>query len=308
MKDNNAIDELFREVISPAEFSPSDKVWDSIEKNLDAKSPAGNAKKFNYKLVAGVAAISLLAVLIAYNYNSSKNKITTADNTSHKMAEVKESKDAAVTQAPIVNNSTSKVNTESKSANGTVNDSPKENVFKSYKSPDVKVYPDGSSEEIPGLNDRQEMVIKTKPVSTLSADKKDNSDDAILMLPYYSSQNEKQTTATTPSVKNEITEPVKQEPKESILFVPNAFTPNGDGLNDVFTPQTADNLKEYKLFVYDRSGTMVYYTDEIHKGWDGSSPNSGIEGTKEGVYMWRIEIKNSKGEKEHLMGYLNLIR
>ena len=90
--------------------------------------------------------------------------------------------------------------------------------------------------------------------------------------------------------------------------MPNAFTPNGDGLNDQFIPQSAENLKEYKLYIFDRSGNTVFYSDELHRGWDGRSIVNGSEVIREDIYMWRIELKNSKGEKEHLMGYLNLIK
>jgi len=311
MKDNNAIDELFREVISPVEFSPSDKVWDSIEKNLDAKGSAGKSK-INYKLVAGVAVISLLAVLVAYNYNSDTK------NTSNKVVAVKENKQPA-TQTPIVTPN-SVPNQETKSVNGSVNDSPsKSTSFPAFKTPVAKVFPDGSSEEIPGLNDRQELaVIKPKTISSLSENKKDNSDKSILVLPYYSTANVTNSTfqnntstaiTTTTPVKTEIADPsTKAEIKENMVYAPNAFTPNGDGLNDLFLPQTAENVKEYKLSIYDRAGTLVFETDEINKGWDGRTQNNGAEITKEDVYMWRIELKNTKGEKEHLMGYLNLLK
>ncbi|RYD90657.1 MAG: T9SS type B sorting domain-containing protein, partial [Sphingobacteriales bacterium] len=53
------------------------------------------------------------------------------------------------------------------------------------------------------------------------------------------------------------------------IQVPNAFTPNRDGKNDVFMPLVTMPLKEYRFLVYNRSGTKVFETRDRFKGWDG---------------------------------------
>ena len=65
----------------------------------------------------------------------------------------------------------------------------------------------------------------------------------------------------------------------SELFVPNVFSPNDDGHNDVFKPR-GTNLFEYNLRIYDRSGNLVFESDNIDDGWDGTMNgkpmNSGV--------------------------------
>lgn len=53
------------------------------------------------------------------------------------------------------------------------------------------------------------------------------------------------------------------------LYIPSAFTPNKDGKNDLFIPQVFGNLKQFKLTVYNRWGTVVFQTNDPQRGWDG---------------------------------------
>jgi gliding motility-associated-like protein len=68
-----------------------------------------------------------------------------------------------------------------------------------------------------------------------------------------------------------------------VLLIPTAFSPNGDGVNDLFRPLNP-NLKTLVFRVYDRWGVMVYETDMIGDGWDGT-----YKGMKQdiGVYAWQ---------------------
>lgn len=68
------------------------------------------------------------------------------------------------------------------------------------------------------------------------------------------------------------------------FFVPNAFTPNEDGKNDVFLPKVND-VVNYELVIYTRTGELIFYTTNTEEGWDGF-----LDGkpAMEGVYVWRI--------------------
>jgi gliding motility-associated-like protein len=81
---------------------------------------------------------------------------------------------------------------------------------------------------------------------------------------------------------------------ESKIF-PNIFTPNGDGVNDVF-------LADYDLKVYDRQGTLMY---EGTSGWDGT--HNGVE-ANQGVYLYTLFIPTEDGNLEVIKSTLTLER
>ncbi len=70
------------------------------------------------------------------------------------------------------------------------------------------------------------------------------------------------------------------------LWVPNAFTPDGNGINDVFKPEMLDlDPADYRLLVYDRWGELLLDNTDVAKGWDGTSKGSPAPA---GVYVYRI--------------------
>lgn len=88
------------------------------------------------------------------------------------------------------------------------------------------------------------------------------------------------------------------------LFVPNSFTPDGDGLNDIFQPK-GRGLSKYLLSVYDRWGKLVFETEEFEKGWDGSLRGGECAPA---VYVWKIKGLDTKGRVKDLMGYVTLAK
>lgn len=89
-------------------------------------------------------------------------------------------------------------------------------------------------------------------------------------------------------------------------FLPNAFSPNGDGLNDEFK---IGNFKHERLLVfkiYDRYGKEVFSTSQKDKGWDGTYPN-GNE-AEPGVYFYYLEYTHQDSRLEQIKGDLTLLR
>ena len=76
------------------------------------------------------------------------------------------------------------------------------------------------------------------------------------------------------------------EPLNDYLYIPNSFSPNGDGINDVFTIYGHSTCGNYELFIYNRWGEIVYSTNDITKFWDGKQHGQGVEG---GAYCWLIK-------------------
>lgn len=73
------------------------------------------------------------------------------------------------------------------------------------------------------------------------------------------------------------------------IFIPNAFTPNDDGINDNFKIIAADSYKVLKLLVYNRWGELVFQETNIHHGWDGKF--KGIP-QPAGTYIYYFEMES----------------
>ncbi len=69
------------------------------------------------------------------------------------------------------------------------------------------------------------------------------------------------------------------------IYIPNAFTPNGDGFNDYWLP-IVRNLDYYEIMVFDRWGELIFTTDDRTKVWDGTHKNMKV---KEDVYVWKLK-------------------
>jgi gliding motility-associated-like protein len=89
------------------------------------------------------------------------------------------------------------------------------------------------------------------------------------------------------------------------FFVPNAFSPNGDGLNDKFIPLIGCNFTMEVFSVYNRWGERVYSTFKIGDGWNG---NIGDKQATLGVYYWLISGKDDQGNKVFKKGDVTLFR
>lgn len=90
------------------------------------------------------------------------------------------------------------------------------------------------------------------------------------------------------------------------LYIPNSFTPNNDGLNDLFKVGYGDNVIEFQMQVYNRYGQLVFETKDKTKGWDGT-----VKGNKQqqGTYTWGIRYKTVVGSMwQELTGTVILIR
>ena len=91
--------------------------------------------------------------------------------------------------------------------------------------------------------------------------------------------------------------------EESELFIPNAFTPNNDGLNDVFLPIFSFIPQEFNLIIYDRHGIRIFSTKNPETGWDGTT---GGRNASEGVYMYYVEYKSFNGKRRNQTGNVTL--
>lgn len=73
----------------------------------------------------------------------------------------------------------------------------------------------------------------------------------------------------------------------TVLYIPNAFTPNGDGVNETFAPQ-GQSITNFNMKIFNRWGQMLYETDKMDAGWNGE-----YNGTKsqQDVYIYKIKAE-----------------
>jgi gliding motility-associated-like protein len=91
------------------------------------------------------------------------------------------------------------------------------------------------------------------------------------------------------------------------LYVPNAFTPNNDGLNDIFQPKGFGVVK-YNLQIFDRWGEKIFESDEFEKGWDGIYQGRGGKVCPEDTYTWKIKATSVFSKAHEFTGHVTLIK
>lgn len=90
------------------------------------------------------------------------------------------------------------------------------------------------------------------------------------------------------------------------LYIPNAFTPDGDGVNDV-AMYKGYGIVDYgfNFYVFDRWGTLIFYSNDKAIGWDGIYKG---EVAQEDTYLYRIECLDIFGESHTKKGHINLLK
>jgi gliding motility-associated-like protein len=89
------------------------------------------------------------------------------------------------------------------------------------------------------------------------------------------------------------------------VYIPTAFTPNGDGRNDIFKPQVYADVDEYQLAVYNRWGNLVFQATDFSSGWDGR-----VEGVLQdnAIFVWVCKYRLKGQELKIEKGTVALIR
>lgn len=89
------------------------------------------------------------------------------------------------------------------------------------------------------------------------------------------------------------------------LFIPSAFTPNGDNVNDSFEVTKSHHciLYKYELTIYNRWGQQIFYTDDINNSWDGNYKNNTVQ---DGVFTYSIYYKFHRQKFSRIIGKIFL--
>ena len=106
---------------------------------------------------------------------------------------------------------------------------------------------------------------------------------------------------------DEITYTVVVNPEQTI-YVPNSFSPNGDGQNDFFIPIGLGlDSENFVMYIFNRWGEQIYETHSINQPWDGTvKGRAGI--AQEDVYVWLVQAMNIDGSVVNLRGHVTLLK
>lgn len=97
------------------------------------------------------------------------------------------------------------------------------------------------------------------------------------------------------------------DPQQHAYYLPNAFTPNGDGINDVWYPgQQVVDAETYDLMVFNRWGEVVYASKDPFEGWDGSAGGSTAPN---GVYVFKAHVVDAISKEDYdFTGHVTVFR
>lgn len=100
--------------------------------------------------------------------------------------------------------------------------------------------------------------------------------------------------------------PLRVTVSESRLEMPNAFSPNGDGINDVYKAKSDyQSIVEFHAAIYNRWGKKLYEWDDPAGGWDGKS---GGKDVAQGVYFVLVKARGADGKEYNIKRDVNLLR
>jgi len=88
-------------------------------------------------------------------------------------------------------------------------------------------------------------------------------------------------------------------------YMPNAFTPNGDGLNDIIRPYLQGMVALKKFSIYNRLGNLIFATSTEGEGWDGKYKGMPLEA---GTFVWMIEYLDANNKEAIQKGTFSLVR
>ena len=92
---------------------------------------------------------------------------------------------------------------------------------------------------------------------------------------------------------------------ENSFFIPNTFTPNNNGRNDVFRAY-GTQVDQFEMQIYNRWGELIFSTNDLEIGWNGTYKGKLVQ---EGVYVWKIFFKEKvTGKNYRRIGHVNLLK
>ena len=343
MKTYNDIGDLYREQFADYAPQPPSSVWENVQSEIEKKpSRWGKLKKKLPISIGAIIAVSAIAYLFIAPETKTE-ELTTAKNTGGK-TENKEVRyeEMSSENLPDVSNqknvfaseqgNTSALQNDENIANSS-NNSINEN-FMQQSSPqtveqitnDKKNTTATTSNISAEQTNEQRPLEENKPKKKLAIISKDTSicENTAAQLYVRNAENIRWSTGETkniitvyPSSDEQYSLTFSTENKDTTVYInvtvvhclevhiPNAFTPNGDGRNDVFLAKADMELKSFEMIIYSADGRQVVFSSkDINRGWDGTFRG---QLQPHGLYYYKVRYVDNFGKNIEKPGELLLI-
>lgn len=96
--------------------------------------------------------------------------------------------------------------------------------------------------------------------------------------------------------------------REALLYVPNSFTPNGDGLNDIFRAILTEgyDVGSFEMLIFNRWGQVIFESRDPESGWDGTYKGDLVP---DGIYTYTIQYRSyNSGKREKVVGHVSVLK
>ena len=290
------IDQLYKETFENFEAPVSDGLWDKIQQNPTWTQHLRRQKIRNMAVYASLA-IVVIGTCIALILHQPSDNISDPMEEAETIGET-----SAITSETTVTENVAQKEQHIE----TISDIPvQENNATAV--PAVEAAPENTSPTIANTTSNADMNTTPQPntthpaVADISSDNtKTNTEKSPVKESISIKSGEEQPSETSPTPT-----PANNNSNASMFSIPNAFTPNGDGLNDVFKPITSAEIISYQLDIFMMNGQHIFSSKSLDYGWNGEYQGSLVTN---GTYIYVIKYKDTTG-KEHIdKGQLLLMR
>ena len=310
------IDDIFKDQFDQFEAPVSDGLWDKIQQNPKWQQHLRRQKIRNLSIYAVLAVIVISScVVLLHQRNNIDNQDIEISSIEDENLTVTAQETANI-QPSGNNDSTPEVSTDETSA--PADSAPETAVAPAVQSStntiETMIPADDNNNIIPPATTESSVPQNNSVSNEKSSEKTTNSNNNNRNNPTQASESESNNknnnkskldnpanneVPNTPSVNG------NEHPSSSLFSIPNAFTPNGDGLNDIFKPVTSADIQQYQLDIFAMNGQHIFTSRSIEFGWNGEF-QGGAQNS--GNYIYVIKYKDSTGREHIDKGQLLLIR
>lgn len=299
------IDDIFKDQFDQFEAPVSDGLWDKIQQNPGWQQHLRRQKIRNLSIYAvlAVVVISSCAVLLHQRHHIDNQDIETS--LVEEETPTVTLQETSTTQPSGNNDAIPEISADETA--DPASSAPEAIATTDAQSTTETMMPAEDNSSVVNTVTTESSVPQNNSISEKNSEKAANNNNSNNKSTQASESNNKSN--DTPGSNESPTTPPhtsgNANPNNSLFSIPNAFTPNGDGLNDVFKPVTSAEIQQYQLDIFAMSGQHIFTSRSLEYGWNGESQGGAMNS---GNYIYVIKYKDSTGREHIDKGQLLLIR